>query len=229
MGLKTRLRQARTLLLVPVDAETDPPTLVEQAIDAGVDIIGVTGSSLDPRRLGIAFGELEATFGQRAIVALVNAPELGERLKPDAVLVDRAVDAKAAKAHRWTLVGRFVDNLDHFAQAQDDPAVDYLILGPVFGNGTDQLELVSAAARRAPIDDRQSKPWFAMGGINVTNLQAVLDAGARRVGIAAAFTRAKRPQQVATAIVDAVNRSWVTDPGSEQATLGSFLTKPIQF
>ena len=40
-------------------------------------------------------------------------------------------------------------------------------------------------------------PWFAIGGIGLENLEDVLEAGARRVAVAAAIVRAERPRDAA--------------------------------
>ncbi|NIS29724.1 MAG: thiamine phosphate synthase, partial [Actinobacteria bacterium] len=37
------------------------------------------------------------------------------------------------------------------------------------------------------------RPWFAIGGIDLTNLDQVLDAGARRVVVVRAITQADDP------------------------------------
>lgn len=67
---------------------------------------------------------------------------------------------------------------------------DYIAIGPVFSTGTKPkarpvtLELVRWAADHVKI------PWFAIGGINLTNLDDVLEAGARRVCAVSAILNA---------------------------------------
>jgi thiamine-phosphate pyrophosphorylase len=68
---------------------------------------------------------------------------------------------------------------------------DYLGVGPVFPTGTKPaakpvtLEYVRWAAANIPI------PWFAIGGISLANLDAVLAAGARRVCVVSAILAAQ--------------------------------------
>lgn len=70
---------------------------------------------------------------------------------------------------------------------------DYIAIGPVFATGTKPeaipvtLEYVRWAARHA------SAPWFAIGGITLANLDAVLEAGARRICVVSAILRAADP------------------------------------
>ena len=67
---------------------------------------------------------------------------------------------------------------------------DYLAIGPVFATGTKPtaapvtLDYVRWAAANVTI------PWFAIGGINLDTLDAVLDAGARRICVVSAILNA---------------------------------------
>jgi len=66
----------------------------------------------------------------------------------------------------------------------------YLAIGPVFATGTKPtatpvtLEYVRWAAVHVPV------PWFAIGGITLDNLDAVIEAGARRVCVVSAILKA---------------------------------------
>jgi thiamine-phosphate pyrophosphorylase len=68
---------------------------------------------------------------------------------------------------------------------------DYIAIGPVFATGTKPtakpvtLEYVRWAAANVKI------PWFAIGGINLSNLDDVLAAGARRICVMSAILNAK--------------------------------------
>ncbi len=70
------------------------------------------------------------------------------------------------------------------------PGADYLAIGPVYATGTKPsakpvtLDYVRWAAAHATI------PWFAIGGINLQTLDAVLAAGARRICVVSAILNA---------------------------------------
>ena len=78
------------------------------------------------------------------------------------------------------------------AQAQRalDAGADYIAIGPVYATGTKPtakpvaLDYVRWAAAHATV------PWFAIGGINLQTLDAVLDAGARRICVVSAILNA---------------------------------------
>jgi thiamine-phosphate pyrophosphorylase len=67
---------------------------------------------------------------------------------------------------------------------------DYLAIGPVYPTGTKPmakavtLDYVRWAAAHVTV------PWFAIGGINLSNLSAVLDAGARGICVVSAILNA---------------------------------------
>ena len=84
--------------------------------------------------------------------------------------------------------------LSTHAPAQAERAIaagaDYIAVGPVYATGTKPtakpvtLDYVKWAAANVKI------PWFAIGGINLENLDAVLAAGARRIGVVSAILNA---------------------------------------
>jgi thiamine-phosphate pyrophosphorylase len=67
---------------------------------------------------------------------------------------------------------------------------DYIAIGPVYATGTKPtatpvtLDYVRWAAAHVSI------PWFAIGGINLKNLDEVLAAGARRICVVSAILNA---------------------------------------
>ncbi len=64
---------------------------------------------------------------------------------------------------------------------------DYVAIGPVFATGT------KPSARPVTLDyvrwasENVTIPWFAIGGINLSNLGKVIDAGARRICVVSAI------------------------------------------
>jgi thiamine-phosphate pyrophosphorylase len=51
-----------------------------------------------------------------------------------------------------------------------------------------------------------SIPWFAIGGIDTSNITSVLDAGARRVVVVRAITEARDPVAEARELSGTLNR-----------------------
>ena len=88
-----------------------------------------------------------------------------------------------------------------FAHAAAQPGVDYFCVGPTWptptkpGRPAPGLELTRYAAGLA-----SGRPWFAIGGIDATNLDQVLAAGATRVVVVRALTQAADPYAAAVAL-----------------------------
>ncbi len=88
---------------------------------------------------------------------------------------------------------------DQFLRAEAAGA-NYVAVGPVFPTGTKPgraavtLEYVRWAAAHATV------PWFAIGGIDVGNLDAVLAAGASRVCVVSAILRSADVQAATRAL-----------------------------
>jgi thiamine-phosphate pyrophosphorylase len=104
-----------------------------------------------------------------------------------------------------------------------DDAVDFFTISPIFnaaGVGEAGLGLVAYAAKVAP--PATAKPWFAVGGVSADNLDQVLAAGARRIGVTRAIAAAPDVQAAAAALDARLTRAWSQDPGMEQAILGAF-------
>jgi thiamine-phosphate pyrophosphorylase len=77
------------------------------------------------------------------------------------------------------------------AQRAVAAGADYVAIGPIYATGTKPaakpvtLDYVRWAAKNVPV------PWFAIGGINLNNLDEVLAAGARRVCVVSAILNAE--------------------------------------
>lgn len=73
---------------------------------------------------------------------------------------------------------------------------DYIGVGPVYetptkaGKPAAGLEYIRYAAQHSPI------PWFAIGGIDVNNINDVISAGAQRVAVVRAIVEAEQPTLV---------------------------------
>jgi thiamine-phosphate pyrophosphorylase len=71
-----------------------------------------------------------------------------------------------------------------------DAGADYIAIGPIFATGTKPtakpvtLEYVRWAAENVTV------PWFAIGGINLQNIDNVLAAGAKRICVVSAILNA---------------------------------------
>ncbi len=199
---RRRLAGAR-LYVVSADARPDlQADVLCQAIDGGAEVVQLRNKAAAPGDLLDAARRVaEHAHAHDAVFIVNDVPELADTSGADGVHVGQDGGPTAAIRLRLppgSLVGRSTHSLAQ-AQAAAAGGADYLGVGPVWETptkpgrravGTDLLGAVAATV---------AIPWFAIGGINGTNLAEVLDAGARRVAVvravavapdAAAATRA---------------------------------------
>ena len=204
---RSRLEQARLYLCTDARREHgDLAEFVDSVLAGGVDVIQLRdkGSPGEQR-----FGALDAG---RELAALEILAEAAKRHGALVAVNDRADIARAAGADVLhlgqddlpvevardilgpdTIIGRSTHEVGEAARALMED-VDYFCVGPCWptptkpGRPAPGLDLVRAVASM-----NSDKPWFAVGGIEEQRLDEVLEAGARRIVVVRAITRAADP------------------------------------
>lgn len=186
----------RRLYLV-ASGRPDLVELVEAAVRGGVDVVQVREKTLADGALLELLGRVRETTRRLGVPLVVNdRPDLAVLCEADLVHVGQD-DLPVAAARRFGLpVG-----LSTHAQAEIDRADgDYIGVGPVHATPTKEgrpavgLDLVRYAARHA------RQPFFAIGGIDETNVAAVVAAGAERVAVVRAICDAPDPERAAATL-----------------------------
>ncbi len=118
--------------------------------------------------------------------------EIASRVPVEGVHVgqdDDSIEVARRKAGRIVLIGKSTHSLDQALAAQHEGA-DYIGFGPIFATPTkpDYAPIGLADIKRVHAD--VSLPIFCIGGINIGNLQSVIDAGAKRVVMVSALLKA---------------------------------------
>ena len=218
MGLRTRLRLAKLYLVT--DARTEQGDLgdfLAEVFAGGVDMVRISDPQLNAAETVAAFevARKAAAPGQRLVVA-DRGLDLADRIRPDVVHLD--VDADFADArgslHEWALVGCTVRTSDQAVTVGDQ--ADYLsvALPP------DQLASWSA---EHPADAEM--PWFYGGGLSLSSLDAVINAGARRVIVGRALCTAADPKAAAQEWSQRLRTAWNEDPAMKQYTFRAMAEK----
>ena len=92
------------------------------------------------------------------------------------------------------LIGRSVHCLEDLEIAQKE-GCDYLGVGPVYATLTKPDEPPAGINFIKRTAELSQLPWFAIGGINNTNLNEVISAGAKRIAVVSAVMNANNPYQ----------------------------------
>jgi thiamine-phosphate pyrophosphorylase len=175
-----------------------PELLAQQLCDGGSDLIQLRAKNSPPEDIR-AMAEKILPITRRANVGLVINDHLGIARDIGAEFCHLGQEDFFDAGHKNVSELKIQNSklkigLSTHAPAQAqralDAGVDYIAIGPIYPTGTKPtarpvtLEYVRWAAANATV------PWFAIGGINLQNLEAVLAAGAKRICVVSAILNA---------------------------------------
>ncbi|KLI97074.1 thiamine phosphate synthase [Streptomyces sp. KE1] len=205
MSDTARARLADARLYLCVDArkrQGDLPEFLDAVLAGGVDLVQLRDKSLEAAE-ELELLELFADACRRhgKLLAVNDRADVAHAAKADVLHLgqgDLPVPAARAVIGGAPLVGRSTHSEAEAAAAAAQPGVDYFCTGPCWptptkpGRHAPGLDLVRYAATLTT-----DRPWFAIGGIDAGNLDAVTEAGARRVVVVRALTEADDPKAAA--------------------------------
>jgi thiamine-phosphate pyrophosphorylase len=199
---RERLASARLYLVCPAR----PREWIAAAVRGGVDLIQLRDKSLDGAGFVAAAREFQ---GHDALFILNDRPDLVEACGADGVHVGQDDDSPAAARAAVgpdRIVGRSTHAPDQAAAADDDPDVDYLAVGPVHATPTKPGRPAAGLHYVAHAASTVNKPWFAIGGLDASNVHEVVERGATRIVVVRAITEADDPEAAARALRAALER-----------------------
>ena len=202
--MNDRLAQSR--LYFVTDAAT-PTELLRAALDGGVDMVQLRDPTATNAALMSAAERFRSACDEAGALFWVNdRPDLALAAGADGVHVGQD-DMPVAEARRdGLLVGLSTHSPDQFA-AGIAAGADQLSVGPVWetptkpGRPAAGLEYVRHAASVAT-----EVPWFAIGGIDASNVDEVVEAGAARIVVVRAIREAADPRAAAAQLRAALDR-----------------------
>ena len=170
--------------LVPelAGAGVDVVQLREKEMEAGPMLRAAQGLAVACRSVGVPFFVNDRP--DVAAAAGATGVHLGQDDLPPPAARTIAPDALVG----WST--HSAEQIDEVLKWEELPA--YIAVGPVYetptkpGRAATGLALLRYAAEVVP----DGLPWFAIGGIDATNLAEVVDAGARRIVVVRAIARA---------------------------------------
>ncbi|WP_327069581.1 thiamine phosphate synthase [Kitasatospora sp. NBC_01250] len=200
-GTPARARLADARLYLCTDARREQGDLaqfLDTVLANGVDIVQLRDKGLEARQ-ELELLEVFAAAAERhgKLFAVNDRADVAHAAGPHVLHLgqdDLPVPAARAILGPDVLIGRSCHAEAEVDRAVAEPGVDYFCTGPVWptptkpGRHAPGLGLVEYAARATT-----DRPWFAIGGIDLGNLDQVLAAGARRVVVVRAITAADDP------------------------------------
>lgn len=201
---RERLRTARLYLCCEARPHgEDPEPLLAAALRGGVDIVQLREKSLPRREIELAAQTFRRLCDNHSALFIVNDdPDLARACDADGVHVgqdDLAATEARALLGPDAVIGLSTHSEEQIAAAAEAP-VDYISVGPIWETPTKQgrpavgLELIAHAAANA------RHPFFAIGGIDSSNVRQVVGVGARRLCVVRAVRDATDPAAAAEAL-----------------------------
>jgi len=171
----------------------DCSRVAEQMVAGGVDLIQLRGKGKSIEELVNVASQIHEITAPSSTPLIVNDhADVAARVPVEGVHVgqeDDSVFLARQKGGRDLIVGKSTHSLAQAHAAQGEGA-DYIGFGPIFATPTkpDYKPIGLGDIRQVHLDVRI--PIFCIGGINIDNLQQVIDAGAKRVVMVSALLRA---------------------------------------
>jgi len=198
-GRRRRLAGARVYLCTPI--REDLADLADAVLGAGVDVIQLRDKQAEAVPLLRAVAVLrEATDRHGALVAVNDRADVALAAGADILHLGQN-DLPMGWARRIVgqdvLLGRSTHDLEQ-ARCAVAEGWDYFAVGPVYPTATKPdrpavgIALLQAVAALAP-----PVPWFAIGGVDRSNLAEVTAAGASRIVVVRAITDTADPAAAA--------------------------------
>ncbi|HEY2310743.1 MAG TPA: thiamine phosphate synthase [Gaiellaceae bacterium] len=202
MFVRDRLARSRLYLVLA----GDDAHALEPALRGGVDIVQLRDKNLSDEELVAAAEPFRAACEEHgALFVLNDRPDLVEACGADGVHVGRD-DTPVAEARTLVgperIVGLSVSTVDELGDVAD---ADYVGV-TAFATPTKEdavaggLELLRLAAQSLTVQ------WFAIGGIDLSNVAVVTAAGASGVAVVRAIRDAADPEAAARELRAALDR-----------------------
>lgn len=198
-GLQARLAGARLYLCTDArERQGDLEDFLDAVLANGVDIVQLRQKDLEARQEIEYLSAFQAACERHgALLAVNDRADLAYAVRPDILHLGQD-DLPAPTAREILGEGILIGRSTHARPEVDDAAVaegvDYFCVGPTWPTptkpgrpapGPDLLAYVASSG--------VARPWFAIGGIDLNNLEEVLARGARRAVVVRAITEAPDP------------------------------------
>ncbi len=214
---RERLRTARLYFVCEaLPRGENPEALLQAALAGGVDIVQLREKELDREQIERSAWTFRRLCDTHSALFVVNDdPYLAQACNADGVHLgqdDMPVQEAREILGPEAIVGLSTHSEEQLAAAAATP-VDYVSVGPIWETPTKEgrpgvgLGLVEHAASAAP------HPFFAIGGIDLSNVDRVVAAGARRLGVVRAIRDAADPVAAAAGLRGALAVAGEAAPG----------------
>ena len=214
IGVGAQVKLARLMLTTDTrSGRGDLGPFLEAAVTGGVDLVQIREPGLDhDAELAALRTAWDVASRHRHLVVVSDSDRLAADFGADVVELSCPGNAAEladfkSRLGRFTRLGVNADDAGQLERLLAEPAVDFVLVA-----ATDGLALAAAAARRSPVAELSSKPWYAAGEFTPERLEDAIEVGVRRIAVSRTLTEAADPHAVARRLSRRLREVWSTDP-----------------
>jgi thiamine-phosphate pyrophosphorylase len=198
------------LLLSRDQCGGDTERVLKEAIAGGVRIVQIREKSMPDRELLEHARRVRRITRESGTLLIMNdRPDLAVLCEADGVHVGQEelgiYDARRIVGPDC-LIGVSTHSIEQARHAVLDGA-SCIGVGPVFRSATKSFDQFAGLDFVREVAAEIQLPWFPIGGIDQSNVEQLIDAGASRVAISGAICRSDNPGQAAEQLVARLSRN----------------------
>jgi len=194
------LRHARLYVLLDAGllGKRDLIQVAKQIASGGADLVQYRDKISDDGRFLQNALELKKIFKHKGIPFIINDRlDIAYCIDADGVHLGQS-DLPVAIARKLLgkskIMGASAETMNQARTAQREGA-DYVGLGPIFHTTTKKIEKVRGLNLLRQLKGSLKIPYFAIGGINLQNLNQITQAECQRIVVGSAILNSRNPRQ----------------------------------
>lgn len=192
------------LLLTADLCQGNVEAVLHAAIEGGVRIVQIREKTMPDRELLEYARRVRRITRETGTLLIMNdRPDLAVLCEADGVHVGQE-ELSVHDVRRIVgpdcLIGVSTHSIEQARQAVLDGA-SCIGVGPVFKSGTKSFDQFAGLDFVREVASEIQLPWFPIGGIDQSNVDQVIEAGASRVAVSGAICRSDNPAQAAEQLV----------------------------
>ncbi|MCI0532128.1 MAG: thiamine phosphate synthase [candidate division Zixibacteria bacterium] len=194
------LRHARLYVLIDAGlvGKRDLIRVAKQIASGGADLVQYRHKISDDGKFLQKALELKKIFKHKGIPLIINDRlDIAYCIDADGVHLgqkDLPVAAARKLLGKSKIIGASAETENQAKSAQREGA-DYIGLGPIFHTTTKKIEKVRGLNLLRQIKGSLKIPYFAIGGINLQNLNQITQAECQRIVVGSAILNSRNPRE----------------------------------
>lgn len=185
--------------------DRDIEQVVRQAIDGGAQMIQYRDKDSDDAEFLSIASRLKTVCKERAVPFIVNdRTEIARQVDADGVHLgqkDLSIDEAKRILGSEAIIGKSSSTIDQAKKAEEEGA-DYVGIGPIFETFSKEIDSPIGVDMIRQAKDSLKIPFFAIGGVNLKNVDQIIHAGGRGIAVISAVILSDDAKSAAAKLLD---------------------------